>query len=75
MRPANSVHTGPLGIRDNAGVEGACFWATLDRFFVIISLDDSMRCKGVVTADKGTGAFLRFFAILVTADTFAARSL
>jgi len=34
-----------------------------------------MRCKSVVTADKGTGAFLRFFAILVTADTFAARSL
>src|SRR5215831_2987211 len=64
MRPANSVHTGPLGIRDNAGVEGACFWATLDRFFVIISLDDSMRCNGVVTADKGTEPFCVFLQFL-----------
>jgi hypothetical protein len=42
-------------------------------FFVIISLDDSMRCKGGVTADKGTEPFC-VFAVLVTADTFAARS-
>ena len=33
IRQANSVYTGPLGIRDNVGIEGACFWATLDRFF------------------------------------------
>jgi len=33
-------------------------------FFVIISLDDSMRCNGVVTADKGTEPFCVFLQFL-----------